>query len=408
MREQLDGPLALVMGDVDMVRALGVAGIASAYFGPEDDTARLSRHVQMSLPWIDPWEHPSELADVLLAFARAQPQPLVLFPQTDASLLLASRHREQLSERFRFALADADLVEALVDKSRFQALAAERGLPVPTAQRLHPSPGAPAPAIEVPFPAIVKPLTRTPGWTAMVGAGKALHVMDPDDFARAWRELSALPTDLLAQQLIAGPESSIESFHVYVDEGGAVAGAFTGRKIRTFPLEYGRSTAVEIVSLPDVDELGRDVVARLGLTGVAKLDFKRDMTGRLHLLEINPRFNLWHYPAALAGVNLPELVYADVTGRERPPVAARPKELAWVDPLQDLRAARAADVSLVPWLRFVAACPAICGLAWADPAPFLRGTLWGACWRRAVSRVPRGRTPRRAPTGPGAAPRSSA
>ena len=47
---QRDGDqLALVMGDVDMVRALGVAGIPSVFFGPEDDSARLSRHVQLSL-----------------------------------------------------------------------------------------------------------------------------------------------------------------------------------------------------------------------------------------------------------------------------------------------------------------------------------------------------------------------
>src|SRR5262249_48057155 len=137
MPEPLDVPLALVMGDVDMVRALGLAGIPSVYFGPEDDSARLSRHVQMSLPWIDPWEHPAELPAPRLPFARAQPQPLVLFPQTDAALLLASRHRERLAERFHLALAGPDLVEALVDKSRFQALAAEDGLPVPPAQRLH-------------------------------------------------------------------------------------------------------------------------------------------------------------------------------------------------------------------------------------------------------------------------------
>jgi len=34
----------------------------------------------------------------------------------------------------------------------------------------------------------------------------------------------------------------------------------------------------------------------------------------------------------------------------------------------------------------VARSPAISGLAWADPAPFLRGKLWGALWRRVVSR----------------------
>src|SRR5215470_19812901 len=40
------------------------------------------------------------------------------------------------------------------------------------------------------------------------------------------------------------------------------------------------------------------------LTGVAKPDFKRAPDGRLLLLEINPRFNLWHHLGAVAGVNL--------------------------------------------------------------------------------------------------------
>jgi D-aspartate ligase len=403
-----DAPLALVMGDVDMVRALGVAGISSAFFGFDDDAGRLSRHVRASLPWIDQWERQDELVEALLAFARAQPEPPVLFPQMDATLLVASRHRARLAERFRFTLADAELIEQLVDKGRFQALAAERGLPVPPAQRLRPVAGEPPPALEVPFPLVIKPLTRTPGWTGLAGASKALHVLGHEDWAATWPDLSELPTELLAQQLIAGPESRIESFHVYVDESGAVAGEFTGRKIRTFPLDYGHSTAVEVVTLPDVAELGRDVVARLGLKGVAKLDFKRDDGGGLHLLEINPRFNLWHYPGAIAGVNLPALAYADLTGRERPPVAAQPRRIAWVDPLQDMRAARADGVSPLAWLRFLAGCRAICGLAWADPAPFLRGKLWGAIWRRAVSRVRRGRTGPTAPRGPDAAPGSSA
>jgi D-aspartate ligase len=402
------GPLALVMGDVDMVRALGMAGIPVAFFGRDDEPARLSRHVQAELPWIDPWEHQDELVDALLAFASTQAQPPVLCPQTDATLLVASRHRERLAERFRQALADAELIEQLVDKGRFQLLAAEHALPVPRAQRLRPVAGGPPPALEVPFPLVVKPLTRTPGWNQLAGASKALHMLGKEDFAAAWPELSELPTELLAQQLIAGPESRIESFHVYVDESGAIAGEFTGRKIRTFPRDYGHSTAVEVVALPDVAELGRDVIARLALKGLAKLDFKRDDAGRLHLLEINPRFNLWHYPGAIAGVNLPALAYADLTGHQRPPVAARPRRVAWVDPLQDMRAARADGVPPLRWLRFLAGCRAICGLARADPAPFLRGKLWGAVWRRAVSRVRGGRTGPTAPTGPGAAPDSSA
>jgi D-aspartate ligase len=380
-------PLALVMGDVDLVRALGIAGISSAFFGFADDSARFSRHVRVSLPWIDQWERQEELVVALLEFARAQPHVPVLFPQTDATLLLASRHRERLTEGLRLMLADRDLIDQLVDKGRFEELAARHDLPVPPAQRLRPTPDELPPALDLTYPLIVKPLTRTPAWTGLAGQSKALHVLEREDFAALWPRLSDVRTELLAQQLIPGPESRIESFHVYVDDTGAIAGQFTGRKIRTFPRAYGRSTAVEVVPLPDVAELGREVVARLQLRGVAKLDFKRDDRGRLHLLEINPRFNLWHYPGAVAGVNLPAMVYADLTRSERPPAARSSRRVAWCDPLQDLRAMHSDGVSVLAWLRWVRGCEAICGLAREDPLPFLRGKLWAAVWRRASSRA---------------------
>jgi D-aspartate ligase len=394
-------PLALVMGDVDMVRALGIAGIQSAFFGFADDSARFSRHVRASLPWIDQWERQPELVRALLELARSQPRAPVLFPQTDATLLLASRHREQLAEGLRLMLANPDLIEQLVDKGRFEALAARRELPVPRAQRLEPAPDDPPPSLDVPFPVVIKPLTRTPAWSGFAGSSKALHVLGREDFVAVWPRLARLRTGLLAQRLVPGPESRIESYHVYVDASGAIAGEFTGRKIRTFPRDYGQSTAVEVVPLRDVAALGRDVVARLGLTGVAKLDFKRDDRGRLHLLEINPRFNLWHHPGAVAGVNLPALVYADLTGRERPSAAQSPRSVRWCDPLQDLRAAHADGLAPLAWLRWALGCEAVCGLAWEDPLPFLRGRLWPAVWRRATG--PAVRVARRAgasPTGP--------
>jgi D-aspartate ligase len=370
------------MGDVDLVRALGLAGISSAFFGFPDASARFSRHVSAVLPWIDHWRHQDELVSELLEFARSQPTSPVLYPQTDAALLLASRHRDELGQAFRFALADAELIEQLVDKGRFQQLAERHGLPVPPARRLYAAPGRPAPPLDVSFPVVVKPSVRATEWHAVGEAGKALEVRGPDEWAAAWSRFARLDTELIVQRLVPGPETAIESYHAYVDARGAVAGEFTGRKIRTFPARFGYSTAVEITELPDVAELGRDVLARLALTGVAKADFKRDERGCLHLLEVNPRFTLWHYPAAVAGVNIPALVHADLTGRPRPAGRRATRSVAWCTPLTDLRAAHAAGISPLSWLRWARRCQAVSGFSRDDPLPFLRGALWHAVCRR--------------------------
>jgi D-aspartate ligase len=381
-------PRSVVMGDIDLVRALGLAGITSAYVGPPDASARFSRHVSTVVPWTDQWNGQDALVAALLELARGEAGPLVLYPQTDAALLLVSRHREELGGAFRFVLAEAEVIEQLVDKGRFHQLAARLGLPVPPAVSLRAEPGAAPPALELPFPVLVKPFTRAGDWDAAGGQAKALEVRGEADWSALWERFSALRMQLIVQRLVPGPETAIESYHAYVDAEGTVAGEFTGRKIRTFPPRFGFSTAVEITELPDVAELGRDVLARLGLTGVAKVDFKRDARGTLHLLEVNPRYTLWHHPAALAGVNVPAIVHADLTGLPRPVGRRATRPVAWCTPLTDLRAAHAQGISPLTWLRWARHCQAVSGLSRDDPRPFVRGAVWHALSRRLPRRGP--------------------
>ncbi len=128
--------------------------------------------------------------------------------------------------------------------------------------------------------------------------------------------------------------------------------------------------------------LGREVVERLELIGVAKADFKRAPDGSLRLLEVNPRFTLWHNPAAVAGVNIPALVYADVTGRPRPLLREPAPGVTWCLPLSDFRAALEQGVRSGAWLRFAASCDAVSGWSRQDPLPFFPGAFWRAGARR--------------------------
>src|SRR5215831_6788909 len=95
--------------------------------------------------------------------ASAQPERPVLFYEEDAQLLLVSRYRERLAQAFRFVVADAALVEDLVDKARFQDLAERLHLPVPPARRFEPAGAKPA-DLGLRFPLIIKPLTRLERW----------------------------------------------------------------------------------------------------------------------------------------------------------------------------------------------------------------------------------------------------
>jgi D-aspartate ligase len=224
------------------------------------------------------------------------------------------------------------------------------------------------------YPLVVKPLSRhAGGWSRVVGA-KAAPIAHRDELGRLGGRLADADIGLLVQEAVPGSEDRIESYHAYIDERGRIAGEFTGRKLRTHPPVHGFSTAITITVSDQVRELGRRIALTLELQGVVKADFKRGPDGTLSLLEVNPRFNLWHHPRALAGVNLPALVYAKLLGRPLPTPATARREVTWCSP-HDLRAARAEGTGLLPWLRWAAACDAMSGYSRDDPFPIPRAAL---------------------------------
>lgn len=361
-------PLACVMGDLSLIRAIGSAGIPCAVVGRPGSPDMYSRFTRVRLDWGD-FARDEDWVDALVAFAASQPMMPVLYYQGDAELLLVSRHRQKLGKVFRFVIGDEALVEDLVDKDRFRILAESLQLPVPKTSLICPGADHDAHGVDLRFPIVIKPLTRDHAWDEATGKAKALSVETPGALDRMWPRLAGLGAALLAQEMVPGPESAIESYHVYVDPRGEIAGEFTGRKIRTYPVERGHSTSVEITDARDVARLGRDIVRKLGLKGVAKLDFKRGPDGVLWLLEVNPRFNLWHHLGAAAGLNIPALVYADVLGLPRP--APQPIRVGarWCR-FEDRHAAKELGVPFLSWLTWFAGCEAR-SLTFDDQLPFI-------------------------------------
>ncbi|MDQ3765959.1 MAG: ATP-grasp domain-containing protein [Actinomycetota bacterium] len=374
-------PLACVIGDMDLLRPLGLARVPCAAVAPPGAPPRYSRFTRAVVEWTDPSDESGALLDKLIDFARGQMEKPVLFYEGDWDLLLISRNRDRLASFFHFVIPDEALVEDLVDKARFRTLAHNLDLPVPPSTRVDTASAGPE-DVDLAYPLILKPLTRrTSTWMPIFtelnqSEAKALEVRSRNELAALWPRLASSGVELLAQELIEGPETSIESYHAYVDRDGSIVASFTGQKIRTYPKGYGHSTALEITSSAEVASLGTELIQRLDLRGVAKLDFKRSPAGILYLLEVNPRFSLWHHPGARAGVNLPALVYDDMVARTRRSTGPAQPGVRWCRLLNDVKAARGEGISFFRWLPWALTCDARATLAWDDPLPFLRGVLW--------------------------------
>jgi len=367
-------PLACVMGDMEMVRPLGLAGIPCAAVAPPGDPACYSRFTKVSLDSFRGAEEDGLLVERLVSFANDQAPSPVLFYETDRDSLLISRNRDRLAGPFRFVIPEATLVEQLLDKARFQQLADRLSLPVPSSLHLLP---ASSPVPDLDYPVILKPLIRQFDlWSPIAGNAKALRIDSHDELTSLWPRFASAGFELVAQEFIPGPESLVESYHVYVDDAGQTAAEFTGRKVRTYPIEYGHSTALVTTESADVLAIGREVTAALGLRGVAKLDFKRAPNGPLRLLEVNPRFSLWHHLGALAGVNIPAVVYADLAGLPRPEACRAKPGVKWSRPWLDLLSTRASRVPARQWLRWTLGSEAKSLVSLDDPMPLLKGKIW--------------------------------
>jgi predicted ATP-grasp superfamily ATP-dependent carboligase len=363
-------PLACVVGDLSLVRALGRSGIPVALAATEPDSriarSRYCAALVRTPSWVD---EPDAALGALIAWAIEERVAPVLFYQGDHDLLAVSRGRQRLAPHLRFVLPPAALVEEVVDKLRFSAFAERHRLPVPLTLNLH---RGSVLAGEVRgwdrFPCVLKPATRSRRFAQYAESQKALRVESAAEFAGLLALIDGHETDFVVQEAIAGSEERVVSYHAYVRPGGEVMGEFTGRKIRTAPPLYGISTYVEITDDAEVRRLGRWVLERIGFCGVVKIDFKRDArTERLYLLEINPRFNLWHHAGAAAGVSIPALVYRDCVepGSARRAGPAR-SGVRWMNARDDWRAF---DGPPARWLAEMLTVHVNESLLWRDPLP---------------------------------------
>jgi predicted ATP-grasp superfamily ATP-dependent carboligase len=275
-------------------------------------------------------------------------------------------------------MPEREMVEILVDKARFAELARRRGLKVPASADSGNVGSASELIARVGLPCAFKPNVHT-NWLSRRASvdrvpKKALRADTHAQAVDLYDELCRFGP-FVAQSWIEGGEDAVSSFHCYADEQSRVLGWFVGRKVRTFPKEAGISTYLELTNDRGVTEAGFDIVSKLGIVGPLKIDFKRDArTGELYVLELNPRFTLWCYLGAAAGVNLPLIAYAALTGNAVPEQTAYRTDVRWLSFGNDLRTflrcyRPSGELGIVEWLKSFRGKKVYDVFSWSDPAP---------------------------------------
>lgn len=363
----------LLLGGINLVRALGLAGIPVIVASPEAFTPAMASRYCMRRLVLPPLAQRTAVVARLLRVGdelmREFGAPVPLFYGDDDYLGLVQDFERELSTRYLLLLNSPALSRALHSKALFQALGESRGLPVPRCldlEWLNEYEGA----------VLAKPKTKTDWEGSAVYNELFSHAGKARLFANG-REAAANPLvrrmhdALQFQEYVPGDDRSLWSFHGFADEKSELLDWFIGRKIRTHPALTGDSTYLELARDEAFAEIGADVVRRLGLKGIFKMDFKRhEGNGRYYLLEINARFNLWHYLGAKNGVNLAQVAYDYLTRGHRPHHVEPATRYRWLSFKLDWRHFRREKPGTLPWIASLLEAPKVYDLwAWNDPLP---------------------------------------
>jgi D-aspartate ligase len=318
----------------------------------------------------------------------------VLFPCTDKSVRLISRHRTQLEGLYHTVLPDPDTVELLLDKAAFHEYAAAHGYRVPRTCVVVDGATAQEAAEALTFPCSVKPAVKTPRWEEVAPA-KAFRVTSPDELVALCGRLRAWAPVLVAQEWVEGDESSLFSCNCYFDRDSAPLVTFVARKLRQWPLDVGTSSLGEECRDDGVLDVTVRLFEELGLQGLGYLELKRDeRSGELVIIEPNVGRPTGRSAIAEAGgVELLYTAYCDAAGLPLPSERVqRYRGAKWIYWRADAQAAtirwRRGELTLRDWHRSIRGPKYEAVLSWKDPVPFVLDgwqtsrKLAAAAWRR--------------------------
>ena len=308
----------LVLGKDDrsvlaILRSLGRRGhrVELAWHDPDSIVPR-SRycHATHALPHPDA-EPEGWLAPIEALLARERFDLVV--PADDPSTLALAARRAELAAHALLALPNELALEIAFDKLRTWELARALALPVPRQLAGVDASGLEAAARELGWPVVLKPRSAwrfgSKKWEHAVK--KAYHA---HELRALWRGLRGLD-EVLLQENVPGRGVGVE---VLAWEGEVLL-AFQHERLHEPPRGGGSTYRRSVALDPELRSATEALCARLELSGVAMVEFRRDApSGRWWLIEINARF--WgSLPLALrAGADFPRALHElHVEGKRR-------------------------------------------------------------------------------------------
>lgn len=269
----------------------------------------------------------SEYVDKLIDICKKEKVD-VLMPFMSAELLpLIDRIADFEAIGTKVSVSDRKSVELTNNKLKFYEFLKEQGLPVPRFQAVKTANDLKSACEAVGYPekAVCVKATELSGSRGIriIDATKSrydiLFGQKPNSFYTTFDELKATlqeqPTmpEMMAMECLPGEEGSVD---LIADNGKILYMAYRESNVNLASIPQEATLAYN----EEAYQIAKNVIAALGLSGNADLDFKYDEDGHPVLMEINPRIAATMKIFKEGGLNLPYLRIKQLLGEALPEV----------------------------------------------------------------------------------------
>jgi D-aspartate ligase len=364
------------LGALAIMRSLGSQGVR--LYGVDDDKSSpgfLSRFCRGKYLMHFDEAREQEYLDYIVGLGQQLGKGTILIPTSDELSLFVAKYYDQLSNYFVYPHNDHALISSLISKEGMYNLARHYGVPTPHTifpKKLADVVDYSKTAI---YPVMLKGIygnrlqERTGKKMAIVHAkGELIETYkileDPD-----------LP-NIMIQEYIPGGDDQIWIFNGYFNGNSECLAAYTGHKIRQFPVHVGCASLGICKWNKKVADLTTEFMMSIGYRGILDIGYRLDPRDGLYkVLDINPRvgqaFRLF---VAENDMDVVKSLYLDLTGQEPYPIIPR-EGRRWMiedyDVISSLHYHWEGTLGFAEWFRSFKGVEEAAWFSWNDPLPFL-------------------------------------
>ncbi len=337
-------------------------------------------------------ENPIDYLECLQEVSAQIGKKAILIPTSDELSVFVAEYSSRLIENYIFPVNSTELLDQLADKKKMFQLALDNSIPTPRIICPQNMVDVNAALSELSFPIMLKGID---GQRLQAKTGIKMVIVETEDqLSENYKKLEDFDQpNLMLQEMIPGDDTEVYIFNGYFNVDSDCLAAFTGHKIRQFPIHIGCASLGECRWHDRVAEKTQRLMKSVGYKGILDIGYRLDpRDNKYKVLDINPRVGqAFRIFVAENNMDVIRSLYLDLTEQSQPeikPIEGRRWIIEDYDLISTFNYFSEKSLTLKQWFSSLSGIQEGAWFCWKDPVPFfLKLALFSkrtskAIWKR--------------------------